>query len=48
MNGCTSIEADLTNGRKQEAWIDVAKYFPVHKTAVSTNWLESLKKWNIK
>lgn len=48
MNGGTRIKAESTNGRNQEAWIDVTKHFPVHKTAVSTNWLNSLKQWNIK
>ena len=48
MNGCARIEAGSMNGRKQEAWDNVAKHFPFPKTAVSTNWFKSLEQWNTK
>ena len=47
MDGCTKIEAESTSGRKQEAWIDVTKHFPVHKTALSTNWLDQGMEYQI-
>ena len=47
VNRCVQIKADLTNGRKQEAWDDLINHPPFHIAVISTNSLDSLEHWNV-